>query len=293
MIHDTERITVREAINLLEHCGIRPPMRIRGSASYWLCEEVEQGRLVFHDHTGLRIEPVEYLGVFGLYKETTSRTQLNAWLERIGHLRRVPETGDLPAEPVKLCEFDEESRPVFSVPLCPAGVPAELLALGADTPVVGIETSGAYYTTASKLADHIRGLMPASVTCEAAAAPTPAPSASAPAVARPESVAPPAVAAVAPAQTWRLKPRPKNCYGYTPALRDFLERWHRDGKPKPTAMDFLDYVRETKKAGPPADWVDWLVGVTGKSLKYRVAKGEKGPIGTDTISARIKANCDN
>ena len=186
MIHDTERITVREAINLLEHCGIRPPMRIRGGASYWLCEEVEQGRLVFHDHTGLRIEPGAYLGFFGLYKEATSRTQLNAWLERIGHLRRVPETGDLPAEPVKLCEFDEESRPVFSVPLCPAGVPAELLALGADTPVVGIETSGAYYTTASKLADHIRGLMPASVTGEAAAAPTPAPSASAPAVAVPE-----------------------------------------------------------------------------------------------------------
>ena len=189
MIHETERITVREAINLLEHCGIRPPMRIRGSASYWLCEEVEQGRLVFHDHTGLRIEPVDYLGVFGLYKETTSRAQLNAWLERIGHLRRVPETGDLPAEPVKLCEFDEESRPVFSVPLCPAGVPAELLALAADTPVVGIETSGAYYATASKLADHIRGLIPASATCQAAAAPTTAPSASAPAVAIPEPVA--------------------------------------------------------------------------------------------------------
>ena len=198
MTQGTERLRVFEAVSLLEQCGIQPPMTgkthgpFRIDPTQWLCNEMEAGRLVFHDHTGLKIESGAYMGHFGLYDETTSIAQLNTWLASIGHLRRIPETACVPTAAVILERHDEDSRPVFRMPLCPAEVPAELLALPVDTSVVCIEehgsSYGAHYTTAAKLADYIRGRLPAG-------APEPA---SAPAVADREPVAMPAEAVPVP-----------------------------------------------------------------------------------------------
>ena len=44
----------------------------------------------------------------------------------------------------------------FTIPLCPAEVPSELLALSDEAPVIGIESSGTFDTTAAKLAAYIR-----------------------------------------------------------------------------------------------------------------------------------------
>lgn len=44
----------------------------------------------------------------------------------------------------------------FHIQTSPLQVPLELLALGAETPVIGIEPNGAHYTTAAKLAAYIR-----------------------------------------------------------------------------------------------------------------------------------------
>jgi hypothetical protein len=96
IISPPDRLTVFEAVGLLERYGIQPPPTGKTHGPFridplqWLCREVEAGRLVFNDHGGLRIEPGEYAGHFGLYGETTSRKELNAWLERIGHLCSIP-----------------------------------------------------------------------------------------------------------------------------------------------------------------------------------------------------------
>lgn len=98
IISPPDRLTVSEAAKLLERYGIQPPPTGKTHGPFridplqWLCSEVEAGRLVFHDHSGLTIKPGEYAGHFGLYGETTSRKELNAWLERIGHLHRIPES---------------------------------------------------------------------------------------------------------------------------------------------------------------------------------------------------------
>jgi hypothetical protein len=102
MIQDTERLSVFEAIGLLEQSGILPPLSkkldgpLRIEPLQWLREEVEAGGLVFHDHTGQRIKQGEYPGHFGFYGETTSRARLNEWLEHIDHLRRIPEADSVP-----------------------------------------------------------------------------------------------------------------------------------------------------------------------------------------------------
>lgn len=201
MTQGTERLSIYGAVNLLERHEFEPPTRFEGDTRKWFSEEVQAGRLVFHDRTGRKIEPGERRGLLlGLSGETTSIERLNAWLERIDHLRRIPETACVPTAAVILERHDENSRPVFRVPLCPSEVPAELLTLPADTPVVYIDEHGSLHgvgcTSAAMLADYIRGRLPAGAPADApepasapavaVAAPTPAPSASAPTVAAPE-----------------------------------------------------------------------------------------------------------
>lgn len=180
MTQSTERLSIYGAVNLLECNEFEPPPRFEGDTMKWFREEVQAGRLVCHDRTGRKIEPGERRGLLlGLNDETTSIARLNAWLASIDHLRRIPETACVPTAAVILERHDEDSRPVFRMPLCPAEVPAELLALPADTFVVCVEESGplrgAHYTTAAKLADYIGGRLPAgapAVALEPASAPS-------------------------------------------------------------------------------------------------------------------------
>lgn len=189
MTQGTKQLSIYGAVNLLECHEFEPPQRFKGDTMKWFSEEVQAGRLVCHDRTGRKIEPGERRGLLlGLNDETTSIARLNEWLASIDHLRRIPETACVPTAAVILERHDEDSRPVFRMPRCPAEVPAELLALPADAPVVCIEEEGsmwgAHYTAAAKLVDYIRGRLPAGATADA---PEPA---SAPAVALPEPVAP-------------------------------------------------------------------------------------------------------
>ncbi|NYG31928.1 hypothetical protein HZU83_17950 [Sphaerotilus montanus] len=131
IISPPDRLTVFEAVGLLERYGIQPPPTGKTHGPFridplqWLCREVEAGRLVFNDHGGLRIEPGEYAGHFGLYGETTSRKELNAWLERIGHLHRIP-------EPVAPSVAVDASTPAPSASAPAVAVPERVAAPVAD-----------------------------------------------------------------------------------------------------------------------------------------------------------------
>lgn len=273
MTQDTERLSIYGAVNLLEHHEFEPPPRFQGDTMKWFSEEVQAGRLVCHDRTGRKIEPGERRGLLlGLNDETTSIARLNAWLASIDHLRRIPETACVPTAAVILERHDENSRPVFRMPLCPAEVPAELLALPADTPVVCIEERGswhgAHYTAAAKLADYIRGRLPAgaqesvSAPAVAVAAPTPAPSASAPAVAAPE----PVQKQKKPRRSWW-----DDIVGY---LAEVWRKW-KGG----TGKEF--YKELESRAGSP----DSPLEKTRDGLKVR---GRKQSIAMHTMETRMK-----
>lgn len=96
-INPPERLNVFDIKRLFDRYGILPPTTnkpagpFRIEVSQWLCNEVEAGRLVFHYECGNKIEPGDELLNFGLYDETTTRKELNAWLERIGHRKRIPD----------------------------------------------------------------------------------------------------------------------------------------------------------------------------------------------------------
>lgn len=76
----------------------------------------------------------------------------------------IPESSRLDLNLLRLIDADytpEEIRRIhslqrFTIPLCPAEIPAELLALSDEAPVIGIESSGTFDTTAAKLAGYIR-----------------------------------------------------------------------------------------------------------------------------------------
>lgn len=76
----------------------------------------------------------------------------------------IPESSRLDLNLLRLIDGEytpEEIRRIhsfqrFTIPLCPTEVPAELLALSDEAPVIGIESSGTFDTTAAKLAGYIR-----------------------------------------------------------------------------------------------------------------------------------------
>lgn len=89
-------------------------------------------------------------------------------------------------------------------------------------------------------------------------APAPASSARPPAVATPEPVAPPADA-VPQVAAWMFTQSERE-KGYGADLNALLERWHKSGKPIPTAADVI----EIWKANPPR-----IFRVVGGNLEYR------------------------
>lgn len=90
-IDPPERLNVFDAARLLRRNKIKPPPKYADEPIHWFEAEVFAGRLVFHYEGGSQIEPGEELLNFGMYDETTTRQELNAWLERIGHLKRIPD----------------------------------------------------------------------------------------------------------------------------------------------------------------------------------------------------------
>ena len=86
------------------------------------------------------------------------------------------------------------------------------------------------------------------------------------------------------AHSWALKPTERlKFYGYREALREFLAQKHKAGEGLPSAIEFIQYLRDNKSKRP--DWSDWLVETTSKTFKYRSGKDQK----TSGLSATSKA----